>query len=107
MPGIQVRKRYAQMSEFERGRVVGRKEAGWSYWRISRHLSRSDATIRRCWQEWVNRGRTQRQEGSGRSRETAEREERAIVRAAHTAPDALLSSIVRATSPSVTASTIH
>ncbi|KFM68757.1 hypothetical protein X975_19676, partial [Stegodyphus mimosarum] len=56
------------MSECERGCAVGLTEAGWSYWRIARHLSRSDATIRRCWQEWVNHGRTQRHEGSSRPR---------------------------------------
>ncbi|KFM59159.1 hypothetical protein X975_17642, partial [Stegodyphus mimosarum] len=96
------------MSEFERGgHVVGLKEVGWSYRQIARHLSRSDATIRRCWQECVNHGRTQHQEGSGRPRETTEREDQAIVRAALTAPDASLSSIVRATSASVTARTIH
>ncbi|KFM65698.1 Transposable element Tcb2 transposase, partial [Stegodyphus mimosarum] len=49
----------------------------------------------------------QRQEGSGRPRKTTEREDRAIVRAALTAPDASLSSIVRATSASVTSRTIH
>lgn len=107
MPRIQVREQYAQMSAFERGRVVGLKEAGWSNRRIARHLDRSDATIRRCWQEWVNHGRTQRQEGSGRPRETTEREDRSIVRAALRAPDSSLSSILRATGASVTARTIN
>ncbi|KFM62726.1 Transposable element Tc1 transposase, partial [Stegodyphus mimosarum] len=97
--------RYEQMSEFERGRIVGLKEVGWSYRRIARYLSRSDATIRRCWQEWVNCGRIQRQERSGR--ETTEGEDRAIVRAALTAPDASLSSIVRANSAPMTTRTIH
>ena len=66
MPRIQVRVQYAQILEFERRHVIGLKEAGWSYRRIARHLSRSGATIRQCWQEWVNHGRTQRQEGSSR-----------------------------------------
>ena len=55
----------------------------------------------------MNHGRTQRQEGSGRPRETTEREDQAIVRAVLTVPDASLLSIVRATSASVTARTIH
>ncbi|KFM65011.1 Transposable element Tc3 transposase, partial [Stegodyphus mimosarum] len=107
MPRMQMHERYAQMLEFERGRVIGLKEAGWSYRRIARYLRRNDATIRRYWQEWVNHGRTQRQEGRGRSREKTEREDGAIVRAALAASDASLSSIVRATSASVTARTIH
>ena len=55
----------------------------------------------------MNHGRTQRQEESGRPREKTEREDRATVRVALTGIDALLSSIVRATSASVTARTIH
>ncbi|GFX10373.1 hypothetical protein TNCV_1867681 [Trichonephila clavipes] len=42
-----------QLSEFERGRIIEPKEAGWENSRISRHMGRSDAAIRRCWQEWV------------------------------------------------------
>lgn len=107
MPRRQVREQYAQMSAFERGRMVGLKEAGWSNRRIARHLDRSDATIRRCWQEWVNHGRTQRREGSGRPRATTEREDRSLVRAALTDPDASLSSIQRATGASVSTRTIN
>ena len=97
MPRIQVRERYVQISEFERHHVVELKEAGWSYLRIAQQLSRRGATIRRCWQEWVNHGSTQRQEGSSRPRETTENEDRAIIRVALTTPDASLSSIVHAT----------
>ena len=105
MPRIQVRKRYVQISEFERRRVVRLKETGWSYRLIARHLSRSGAAIRRGSKEWVNDGRTQRQEGSSRLRETTECEDR--FRAELTIPDASLSLIVRATSASVTAKTIQ
>ncbi|UYV84226.1 hypothetical protein LAZ67_X001588 [Cordylochernes scorpioides] len=45
---------------FETGRAIGLKEAGWSNRLIARHLCRSDATIRRCWQKWVNNGSMQR-----------------------------------------------
>ncbi|GFX78690.1 hypothetical protein TNCV_31301 [Trichonephila clavipes] len=31
-------------------------------------MGRSDAAIRRCWQEWVDRDRFQRIDGSGRPR---------------------------------------
>lgn len=46
---IQVREQYAQMPGFERGRVVGLKEARWFNQRIARHLNSRDAPIRRCW----------------------------------------------------------
>ena len=107
MPHIQVREWCAQMSEFEKDHVVGLKEADWSHRQIARHLSKSDATIRWCWQEWVNHGLTQCLKESSKPRETTGREDRATVRVALTAPDASLSSIVHATSASVITRTIH
>ncbi|GFT54683.1 integrase catalytic domain-containing protein [Trichonephila clavipes] len=32
-----IRAHYEQLSEFERGRIIGQKEAGWANWRIARH----------------------------------------------------------------------
>ena len=60
----------------------------------------------RMGEPWCS-GHTQCQEGSGSLRETTELEVGAIVRKALTAPDASLSSIVCATSASVTTRTIH
>ncbi|GFS84533.1 hypothetical protein TNCV_4606991 [Trichonephila clavipes] len=48
-------------------------------------MGRSDAAIRRCWQEWVDSGSFQRHDGSGRPRATADQEDRLIVRSAVTA----------------------
>ena len=41
---------YKHMSEFERGRSIGLKKAGWTNRIITRYLGRSDAKIRRCLQ---------------------------------------------------------
>ena len=57
---------------------------------VTRHLHQNDAAIRRCWQEWVNNGRYQGQNGSDRPRTTVERKDRAIVRATVTAPESSL-----------------
>ncbi|GFW99746.1 HTH_Tnp_Tc3_2 domain-containing protein [Trichonephila clavipes] len=54
-----------QLSGFERGRIIGLKEAGWANRIIARHMGRSDVVIRRCWQEWVGSSRFQRHDGSG------------------------------------------
>lgn len=107
MPRRKIRAHYEQLSELERGRIIGFKEAGWSNRRIARHMGRSDAAIRRCWQQWVDNGRVERRDGSGRPRATTDREDRLIVRAAVTAPDSSLSSIRRATRTRVTTMTIH
>ncbi|GFV04620.1 transposable element Tcb1 transposase [Trichonephila clavipes] len=60
-----IRAHFEQLSEFERGRINEQKEAGWTNRRIACHMGRSDAAIRRCWQEWVENDRFQRYEGSG------------------------------------------
>ena len=97
MPRRRIRAHYEQLSEFKRGRVIGLKDAGWANWRIARHMGRSDAAIRRCWQEWVDNGRFRRHNGSGRPMATTDREDRVMVRSAVTAPDSSLSTIRRAT----------
>ena len=60
---------------------------------IARYLSQHDAAFRRCWQESVNNGNYQDQTGTDRPRATIKRENRAIVAAAVTAPDSLISTI--------------
>ncbi|GFU07290.1 SCAN domain-containing protein 3 [Trichonephila clavipes] len=90
------RAHYEQLSEFERGRIIGLKEAGWANRRIARYMGQSAVAFRRCWQEWVveNR-RSQRHDGSGQPKATAYRDDRLIVRSAVTAPDSSLSTIRR------------
>ncbi|GFX03591.1 HTH_Tnp_Tc3_2 domain-containing protein [Trichonephila clavipes] len=72
-----IRAHCEQLSEFERGRFIGMKETGWTNRRIARHMGRSDAAIRRCWQRWVDNGKFQRRPSA-----TADRKDRLIVRSA-------------------------
>ncbi|GFU69033.1 uncharacterized protein TNCV_3785541 [Trichonephila clavipes] len=65
IPCHRIRAHYAQLSEFERDHIIGMKEKVWTNRRIVRHMGRSDAAIRRCWQKWVDRDRFQRHDGSG------------------------------------------
>ncbi|GFW80423.1 HTH_Tnp_Tc3_2 domain-containing protein [Trichonephila clavipes] len=73
-----IRAHYKQLSEFERVRIIRLKETGWANRRIAPHMGRSDAAVRRCWQEWVGRGRFQRHDGRGRLKATTDREDRLI-----------------------------
>ncbi|UYV72285.1 K02A2.6-like, partial [Cordylochernes scorpioides] len=107
MPRRKIRAHCEHMSEFETGRAIGLKEAGWSNRLIARHLCRNDAAIRRYWQKWVNNGSMQRQDGGGRPRATTEREDRAIVRMAVAAPESTLSTIQRVTGTQVSKMTIN
>ncbi|GFT98067.1 uncharacterized protein TNCV_3362731 [Trichonephila clavipes] len=96
-----IRAHYKQISEIERDRIIGLKEAGWVNKRITCHMGRSDAAIRRCWQEWVDSSRFQRHDGSGRPKATTDRDNRLTVRSAVTALDSSLSL------PTVTQPTTH
>ncbi|GFV00284.1 hypothetical protein TNCV_2117381 [Trichonephila clavipes] len=49
MPLRRNRRQYEQLN-FDRGRIIGLREAGWSNRRIGRHLGRSDMVVARCWQ---------------------------------------------------------
>ncbi|GFT05287.1 HTH_Tnp_Tc3_2 domain-containing protein [Trichonephila clavipes] len=78
----------------------GLREAVWSNRHIGRHLGRSDMVVARCWQQWITEGRVYRRGGSGRPRNTNDREDRAIRRVATSAPTTSLASIQRHLPPS-------
>ncbi|GFW58971.1 HTH_Tnp_Tc3_2 domain-containing protein [Trichonephila clavipes] len=107
MPHRRIRAHYEKLSEFERGRIIELKEVGWANRRITSNMGRSDASIRRCWQEWVENGRFQRHDGIGRPRTTEDRENRLTVRSAVTASNSSLSTIRRKRRTRVSTMTIH
>ncbi|GFV27452.1 transposable element Tcb1 transposase [Trichonephila clavipes] len=47
MPGKRARRHFSQLSEFERGRIIGMKTAGWSTRRAAGQVDRSEKTTRR------------------------------------------------------------
>ncbi|GFY30923.1 hypothetical protein TNCV_1628971 [Trichonephila clavipes] len=63
MPLRRNRRQYEQLTDFDRGRIIGLREAGWSNRRIGRHLGRSDMTssaIKRNHKETTDRLRSRR-----------------------------------------------
>ncbi|GFV47971.1 HTH_38 domain-containing protein [Trichonephila clavipes] len=100
MPLRRNRRQYEQLTDFDRGRIISLREAGWSNRRIGRHLGRSDMVVARCWQQWITEGRVYRRGGSGRPRNTNDREDRAIRRVATSATTTSLASIQRHLPPS-------
>ncbi|GFX58157.1 uncharacterized protein TNCV_4049151 [Trichonephila clavipes] len=48
MPGKRARRHFSQLSEFERGQIIGRKTAGWSTRRVSGQVDRSECAVRYC-----------------------------------------------------------
>ncbi|GFY17465.1 HTH_Tnp_Tc3_2 domain-containing protein [Trichonephila clavipes] len=74
MPLRRNRRQYEQLTDFDRSRIIGLREAGWSNRRIGRHLGRSDMVVARCWQQWITEGRVYRRGGHPvPSRETIRR----------------------------------
>ncbi|GFV78171.1 transposable element Tcb2 transposase [Trichonephila clavipes] len=92
MPLRRFRRQYEQLSQFERGRIIGMMEAGWSAKRVARQLGRSNCVVRRSWDQWIREMSFARRPVSGCPRQTSRREDRHIVRNARVQPTA--SSIV-------------
>ncbi|GFX08354.1 transposable element Tcb2 transposase [Trichonephila clavipes] len=53
MPLRHFRRQYEQLSQFERGRIIGMMEDGWSARRVARQLGCSDCVVRRCWDQSI------------------------------------------------------
>ncbi|GFU91353.1 transposable element Tc1 transposase [Trichonephila clavipes] len=82
MPGKRARRHFSQLSEFERGLIIGMKTAGWSTRRVAGQVDRSECPVRNCWEQWTREGTHVRKNGSGAARKTARRKDRRIVRQA-------------------------
>ncbi|GFT86019.1 transposable element Tcb2 transposase [Trichonephila clavipes] len=61
MPLRRNRRQYEQLTDFDRGRIISLREAGWSNRRIGRHR---DMVVSRCWQQWITEGRVYRRGGA-------------------------------------------
>ncbi|GFV77711.1 transposable element Tcb1 transposase [Trichonephila clavipes] len=81
MPGKRARRHFSQLSEFERGQIIGMKTTGWLLTRrVAGQVDRSECAVRNCWEQWTQEGTHARKTGSGTTRKTTRREDRRIVR---------------------------
>ncbi|GBM44754.1 hypothetical protein AVEN_83881-1 [Araneus ventricosus] len=67
-----------KLIEFERGRVVGLREYGFSFGNIAESLGRNVSTVHDCWQQWSKEGTASRRPGSGQPRGTTEKKDRRL-----------------------------
>ncbi|GFV12069.1 transposable element Tcb2 transposase [Trichonephila clavipes] len=65
------RRQNEQLSQFERGRIIGMLEAEWSAKRVARQLGHSDCVVKRCWDQWIREMSFTRRRGSERPRRTS------------------------------------
>ncbi|GBN63918.1 hypothetical protein AVEN_135855-1 [Araneus ventricosus] len=82
MPLRRRRSHYQQLTDFERGRVVGLREGRFSFRDTAKRLGRNVSTAHDYCQQWSREGTASRRPGSGRPRGTTEREDRRIRRMA-------------------------
>ncbi|GFX56947.1 uncharacterized protein TNCV_3701121 [Trichonephila clavipes] len=82
MPGKRARRHFSQLSEFERGLIIGMKTADWSTRYVAGQVDRSECTVRNCWEQWTQEGTHARKTGSGATRKTTRIEDRRVVRQA-------------------------
>ncbi|GFT67167.1 transposable element Tc1 transposase [Trichonephila clavipes] len=87
------RRHFSQLSEFQRGLIIGMKTAGWSTRRVAGQVDRSECTVRNCWEQWTREATHGRKNGSGATRKTLRREDRRIVRQALVDPTVTRSTI--------------
>jgi hypothetical protein len=72
MPRVPRLSHIPQLSDFERGRIVGLEKAGLSVRKIGRRNGGFVRTILICHQAWTQEGREHRARGTGRRRMTTE-----------------------------------
>ncbi|GFX66907.1 uncharacterized protein TNCV_999461 [Trichonephila clavipes] len=82
MPGKRARSHFSQLSDFERGLIIGMKTAGWSMINVAGQVDRSECAVRNCWEQWTREGTYAWKTGYGATRKTTRREDRRIVRQA-------------------------
>ncbi|GFT25231.1 transposable element Tc1 transposase [Trichonephila clavipes] len=63
---------------FERGRIVGLREAGLSYREVASRVQRNSSTIMRVSKQWTDEGRTARKSGGGSRNVTSARDDRRL-----------------------------
>ncbi|GFW28727.1 HTH_Tnp_Tc3_2 domain-containing protein [Trichonephila clavipes] len=93
MPGKRARRHFSQLSEFERGLMIGMKTTGWSTRRVAGKVDRSECAVRNCWEQCIRVGTHARKTGYGVTKKTTRREDRRIVRQALVDPTVTRSTI--------------
>ncbi|GFV90515.1 transposable element Tc1 transposase [Trichonephila clavipes] len=93
MPVKSTRRHFSQLSEFERGLIIGMKTAGWSTRRVAGQVDHSECAVTNCWEQWTREGTREQKTGSGATRKTTRREDRRIMRQALVGPTVTRSTI--------------
>ncbi|GFS85594.1 transposable element Tcb2 transposase [Trichonephila clavipes] len=63
MPPRRNKEKFQQLTEFERGRIIGLREEGFSYHAIGARVQWNSSTVMRVWKQWSCEHRTTRKTG--------------------------------------------
>ncbi|GFS92740.1 uncharacterized protein TNCV_1161581 [Trichonephila clavipes] len=96
------RSHYKKLTQFERGRVVGLREGGFSFRDITERLGLNVSTVHDCWEQWSRDGTSSRRPGSKRPCGTTERVVRRMWRTAVVHRNACVAEIRAAADTTVT-----
>ncbi|GFW90711.1 uncharacterized protein TNCV_2417081 [Trichonephila clavipes] len=63
-------KKFQQLKQFERGRVIGLREERFTYRAIGARVQRNSSTVMRVWKQWTDEHRKTQKTDSGREKVT-------------------------------------
>ncbi|GFS59924.1 uncharacterized protein TNCV_3957231 [Trichonephila clavipes] len=76
------KEKFQQITEFERVKIVGLQEGGFSYHVIGARVQWSSSTVMRVWKQWTDEHRATRKTGSARRKVTSARDDRHLLHVA-------------------------
>ncbi|GFS68162.1 uncharacterized protein TNCV_439141 [Trichonephila clavipes] len=80
MPPRRNKEKFQQLLQFERRRIIGLREGGFSYREIGARVQRNNSTGMRVRKQWTDEHRTILKTGSERPKVTSARDDRRLLR---------------------------
>ncbi|GFT38737.1 transposable element Tcb2 transposase [Trichonephila clavipes] len=74
------KEKFHQLKEFDRGRIIGLREGGFSYRAIGVRVKRNSSTVMRVWKQWTDEHRTSRKIVNGRQKRALARDDQHLLR---------------------------
>ncbi|GFY36046.1 transposable element Tc1 transposase [Trichonephila clavipes] len=79
MPPRRNQKKFQQLTEFERGSIIGLQEGGFYCHATGARVQRNSSTVMRVWKQWTDENRTTRKTGSERRKVTSAHDDRHLL----------------------------
>ncbi|GFX59806.1 putative RNA-directed DNA polymerase from transposon X-element [Trichonephila clavipes] len=75
IPPRRNKEKLQQLTEFERGRIIGFREGGFSYYAVGARVQWNSSPLMQVWKQWTDEHRTTRKSGSGRRKVMSARDD--------------------------------